>query len=89
MLTWTDCVELSELTEEEIDAIAEHERVPEMVALELGNYLVHCKGGEKRIKRIIRDDIEAARESGNLRHAALLRHVLKHYLDTHPQAKGR
>jgi len=37
MLTLDDCIELSELTEEEILAIAEHEHVPEMVALERGN----------------------------------------------------
>jgi len=31
MLTLQDCIELSELTEEEILAIAEHEHIPEMV----------------------------------------------------------
>ena len=35
MLTWTDCVELSELSAEEIAAIARHEHLPEMVALDL------------------------------------------------------
>ena len=41
MLSYEDCVELSDLTEEEIVAIAEHEHLPEMAALELGSYLVH------------------------------------------------
>ena len=83
MLTLQDCIELSELTEEEILAIAEHEHIPEMVALELGNYLVHTEAGERRIKRMIGDDIKHAQETGNAEHAAVLKSVLKHYLEHH------
>ena len=83
MLTLQDCIELSDLTEDEILAIAEHEHVPEMVATELGNYLVHTLSGEKKIRRMIRDDIAHAREHGNLKHAAVLKSVLKHYLEQH------
>ncbi len=86
MLTLQDCIELSELTEEEILAIAEHENIPEMVALELGNYLVHTPSGEKRIKRMIVDDIAHAKETGNTKHAALLKSVLKHYVECHAAA---
>ena len=32
MLTYEDCLELSDLTEEEIEAISEHEHLPEMAA---------------------------------------------------------
>jgi hypothetical protein len=66
MLTIQDCIELSELTEEEILAIAEHEHIPEMAALELGNYLVGTPEGEQRIRAMIVDDIEHARRDGNL-----------------------
>ena len=75
MLTLQDCIELSDLTEEEVLAIAEHENIPEMVAVELGSYLVHSAAGEKRIKRMIVDDIEHARASGDIKHAALLKKV--------------
>ena len=37
MLTIQDCIELSELSEDEILAIAEHEHIPEMAAVEMGN----------------------------------------------------
>jgi len=47
MLTLEDCIAFSELSEDEIDAIAEHEHITEMAALELGNYLVHTPSGEK------------------------------------------
>jgi hypothetical protein len=83
MLTIQDCIELSDLTEEEILAIAEHEHVPEMIAVELGCYLVHTPEGEKRIKRMIADDIAAARSRGDHGHAAKLKLVLKHYLQEH------
>ena len=86
MLTIQDCIELSDLTEEEILAIAEHEHVPEMVAVELGNYLVHTASGEKKIKRMIADDIAHAKETGNVKHGAVLKTVLKHYVEHHGKA---
>lgn len=86
MLTLQDCIEMSELSEDEILAIAEHEHIPEMVALELGNYLVHTAGGEKRVRRMICDDMEEARAKGDNRRVALLRMVLKHYVEHHSGA---
>ena len=83
MLTLQDCIELSDLNEEEVLAIAEHEHIPEMLAVEMGNYLVHSPSGERRIKRMIVDDISHARETGNVKHAAVLKSVLKHYLAEH------
>jgi hypothetical protein len=83
MLTIEDCIGLSELTEEEILAISEHEHIPEMVALQLGNYLVQTASGEKRIKAMIVDDIEAARRSGDVRHLLALKLCLKHFLEHH------
>ncbi|MDO9598490.1 MAG: hypothetical protein Q7J47_12285 [Azoarcus sp.] len=87
MLTIQDCIELSDLTEDELLAIAEHEHVPEMLAVEMGAYMVQTAEGEKRIKRMIADDIAMAREHGNLKHAAKLKLVLKHYLENHADAK--
>ncbi|MDY0012155.1 MAG: hypothetical protein RBS40_04605 [Rhodocyclaceae bacterium] len=83
MLTLQDCIELSGLSEEEILAIAEHEHIPEMVALELGNYLVHTASGERRIKRMICDDLEEARARGDTERINILRMVLKHYVQHH------
>jgi len=86
MLCYQDCVELSDLTEEEIEAIAQHEHLPEMAALELGSYLVHTVEGVPMIKRIIVDDIEEARRRGHDQKALQLKLVLKHFVDTHPDA---
>jgi len=86
MLSIQDCIELSDLTEDEILAIAEHEHIPEMVAVELGCYLVHTAEGEKRIKGMIADDIEDARRRGDRKRVATLKLVLRHYLEHHAKA---
>ena len=83
MLTFEDCIALSELTDEEIAAIAEHEHLPMIVAAEFGNYLIHSADGVPRIKRIIADDIVAADRRGNHRHALALKLVLRHFLEHH------
>ena len=85
MLSLEDCLALCELTEDEILAIAEHEHLPEMLAAELGNYLMHQAGGEPKIRRIILDDIAAARGRGDIAHIAKLKLVLKHFIETHPR----
>jgi hypothetical protein len=86
MLTITDCFALCELTQDEISAIAEHEHVPEIVAVELAEYLVHTPDGQKRIKRMIEDDIQAAQHRGDYRHSAELKRALKHFCETHADA---
>lgn len=85
MLSYEDCVELSDLTEEEIEAIAEHEHLPEIAALEMGSYLVHTEEGVPMIKRIILDDIEEERRRGHHQKVLQLKLVLKHFVETHPQ----
>jgi hypothetical protein len=89
MLTIQDCIELCGLCEEEILAIAEHEHVPEMIAVELGNYLVQTPAGEKRINTMIVDDMRAARERGDHAHVLKLKLCLRHYLEHHAGGKNR
>ena len=87
-LSMPACLDLSDLTEEEILAIAEHENLSEILAIELGSYLVHSPGGEKRIKRMIQDDIKSSQQKGDVKHTAMLKSVLKHDLEHHaPKGK--
>lgn len=86
MLTFQDCLALSELNEEEILAVAEHENLPEIAALELANTLAQSPAGERRIEEMIADDIAAAQRRGDLPHAAALKLVLRHFLAQHPAA---
>lgn len=89
MLTLEDCVALSELTEEEILAIASHECIPEMAAVELGNYLVRSQSGEWMIKAMIRDDIAHACAGGNRERELALKMVLRNFICSHPRCDER
>lgn len=89
MLSLEDCIALSELTEEEILAISEHEHIPEIAAAEMGNYLVQTPSGEMKIRAIIVDDIREARHHGDIKRVITLRMVLKRYLGEHVAAEQR
>lgn len=80
MLTLEDCIALSDLTLEEIDAIAEHEHLPLILAAELGSCLAHCADGRRSLRAMIRVEIEAARARGNFRRSAELKLVLRHFI---------
>ena len=83
MLTYEECLELSDLTADEVSAIAEHEHMDPMIAMALGHYMI-THDGEQKIKRIIMDDIEKAQQLRNFAHAEVLQKVLQHFIATHP-----
>ena len=89
MLTFNDCVALGELTEDEVEAIAEHEHLPMIVAAELGNYLIHDPDGALCVKRIILDDLTAADRAGDRCHALALKLVLRNFVERHPECRKR
>ncbi len=86
MLTYEECIDLCGLTQEEVDAIAEHEHIDPIIAAALGNYLITHQG-EPKIRRIIMEDIEKAEQEGNKAHAEVLRRALCHFVATHPKAQ--
>lgn len=83
MLTYEECLEMSELSADEIAAIAEHEHMDPMIAVALGHYLV-THDGEQHIQRFIIDDIERAKRCGDQKKQALLNSALQHFIATHP-----
>ena len=83
MLTINDCLGMCDLCEEEVLAIAEHEHLPEIVALEMAECLIHTPEGFPKIKKMIEDDIEHAKARKNLRQAACLELTLKHFTTAH------
>jgi len=84
MLTLRDCVELSELTEEEVLVVAEHEHVPEIVAAELGHELLHSDDGVSTLKAYMLDCIEHARRCGDSKRAHALYSIYHRFAATHP-----
>jgi hypothetical protein len=83
MLTGKECLEFTDLTIDEIEAIAEHEHIPAIVAAEEGDYLLRSKQGAETIKRFIQEDIEHAYSHGNLLHATELKGVLERFAAAH------
>ncbi len=83
MITIDDCIGLSDLREDEILALAEHEHIPEIAATALGAYLLHQPHGANRIKDMIEDDIRAAVTRGDDKHASELFMALRHFLYKH------
>ncbi|MCV6589863.1 MAG: hypothetical protein OIF57_12665 [Marinobacterium sp.] len=84
MLTYEECLAMSDLTEGEINAIAEHEHLDPMIAMALGQYLI-THDNELKIKKIIMDDIRHAHRTRNYSHERVLRSVLQHFLQCHPE----
>ena len=82
MLTFEDCLAFCELTEEEVDAIAEHEQLSETVAVELGSYLIRRPDGQLLIQHMIVDDIRAAQKRRDFAHAAHLKQTLRRFIET-------
>ncbi len=90
MLTFEDCLALCELTEAEVAAIAEHEHLPQLPAVELAGYLMKGQDGQLLIQRMIVDDIRAAQRRGDLMHAARLKQTLRHFIEEqHAKARLR
>jgi hypothetical protein len=86
MISRDDIIGMSGLTEEEIDAVGEHEHLCEVAAASLGAYLLHKKHGAARIAEMFRDDVRAALKRGDRGHAKELMAALKLFLAGHPEA---
>jgi hypothetical protein len=87
MISLEDCVALCGLEKEEVDAISEHEHIPEIAAAALANYLLKQAGGGVRIRSMLVDDIHKALDEGRIDHAAELFSALRHFLAQHPEAQ--
>jgi hypothetical protein len=60
------------LEPEEVAAICEHEQICEVQAAALASYLPHQAHGAERIRTMIIEDIDEARNRGEVKHAAQL-----------------
>ncbi|HWJ20335.1 MAG TPA: hypothetical protein VNR65_16590 [Geobacterales bacterium] len=85
MITLEDCIAFCGLTEEVVLVIAEHERIPEIVAAGLASSMLSVENGTEKIRNIIVDSIRQAQDYGDRRHVLRLLHVLHHFLKEHRQ----
>lgn len=87
MITREDCIAFAGLTQEEVDAVAEHEHLGDIQAAALANLLLHRDKGASAIRAMMVDDLRAALAAGRPAHAAELLAVLRHFLHEHPEGR--
>lgn len=86
MLSLQECIDFSDLSKDEIEAIAEHEHVPEIVAAEIGATLLQTTSGVCLIKLYLLENIEQARSRGNFDKANHLEALYRRFNRDHPGA---
>lgn len=86
MISLEDCIALCGLTEPEVRALAEHERIADVQAAALGQCLLEQPDGCRKIGAMIADEVNCAILSGDRPHADELLVTLKHFVGSHPEA---
>ena len=80
MISLEDCFALSGLTRDEVLALAEHEHIPEIAAVALGQHLLNQPTGRTIIRAMIAQNIHSACRRGDMRHAEELAVTLLHFV---------
>ena len=78
-----DAIALCGLTQEEIEAIAEHEHMGDVEAAAMAANLLQSDEGIVKIAQFILEEVQNAQAGGKTAHAAALKTVLKHYIEGH------
>lgn len=86
MITLDDIEDMTDLTRDEIEAIAEHEHVGPYDATLLGDYLMHIHHGPQKVQQMICEDIRGALHRDDLDHARALFATLRSFMAEHPDA---
>jgi len=64
MLSYRDCLDMAAVTEDESAAIAQHEHIPAILALEMGHHLLGSETGKRRLQEMIVATVTAAQDHG-------------------------
>jgi len=88
MLSLQDCLDLSDLSDAELAAIARHEKIPPIVALELGHRLMQTAAGVETLRQFIHDDIMSAQQQNRCRDCEQFSRTLADYTEKHPEDRS-
>lgn len=94
MLSLDQCIDFCGLSEEEVELIAEHERVPEIIAAQLACQWLNSPRGAEKVRCVLLDQLEHARVCGDACKAGKIQQTLLHFSECHrgelaPPAGGR
>ena len=84
MITIEDIVGMTDLSEEEILAVAEHEHIPEAAAAALADYMMHQPKGPEAVRDMIIDDIHKCVAENRKEDARHLIMALHHFVTENP-----
>ncbi len=84
MVTLDECIGMSGLTEDEIAVIAEHQRLPEIVAVEVGHTLLETAKGRFILRGYISDLLAQAKIARRRDKEKHLDRVLTHFNARYP-----
>lgn len=84
MLTLQECIDFSDADTDEVQVIAEHEHVPQIVAAEIAATLMRTPKGRYTLRRYIQENLERAAAAGHLQRERYLRRVLDEFNRKHP-----
>ncbi|ATE60268.1 hypothetical protein [Thauera sinica] len=84
MLSIRDCLDYCDLTDEEVELIAEHEGIPDVAAAQVACGLVQTPEGVLLITNYMLDLIERADEEGDQAKADRARSLCAQFMADHP-----
>lgn len=84
MLSMRDCLDYCDLTDDEIELIAEHEDIPDVAAAQLVCGLVQTPEGVVIVTRYMEELIERANRRGDFDKALRARAVCARFMADHP-----
>lgn len=87
MLTLTECVDLSGLANDEVEIIAQHQQVPEIVAAELGYQLLQSPKGIYQLHCLFLDALEQAKLRRDNARARRINRIYTGFCMTYPKPR--
>jgi hypothetical protein len=84
MISLKDCLDYSDLTEEEVDVIAKHEHLPYPYAVELACGMTQSREGEALLRLLLKAAVRDARHDCDTLTLRAARHALEQYAAAHP-----
>ena len=85
MISLKDCLDYSDLTEEEVAVIAGHEHLPYPCIVEMACSLAQSKEGEDVLRCLLKDAVCDAKTAHHDEALKIARHALKQFAADHPK----
>ena len=85
MISIKDCLDYSDLTEEEIAVIAEHEHLPYAVAVQMACCLAQTEEGNAVLRCVLKDAVCDAERCGHAESLAAARRAWSQFTANHPE----